>query len=93
MEISQRRSNSTEAERNSDGNINDVLRFSIVWNDIGSWDIGNLCFQPDGIEIVYSAKRDNSTTGELDVDVDVDRVPAERMPAVENITWTDRNSN
>ena len=91
MEISQRISTITEAVRNNGGNINSVLRFSIMWNDIGSWDKNDLdahCIQPNGTDIYCSSKRDNSTTGELDIDI---TTPAEGIPAVENITWTDRN--
>lgn len=77
--------------KNHGGNINGVLRFSIMWNDLDSWDKNDLdahCIQPNGFEIYFCRKEDFSTTGELDVDI---INPDEGKAAVENITWTDRN--
>ena len=73
------------------GKINGVLRFSIMWNDLDSWDKNDLdahCIQPNGVEIYFGNKQDIYTTGELDVDI---INPEEGKAAVENITWTDRN--
>ena len=79
------------AVKNHGGKINGVLRFSIMWNDLNRWDNNDLdahCMQPNNFEIFYRKKRDNSTTGELDVDV---QKPFIGIAAVENITWMDKN--
>jgi len=76
--------------KSAGGNVDGVLRFSIQWND-NKYDGNDLdahCYEPDGNEIYYSNKKNYRTTGELDIDI---IHPEKGKPAVENITWTDRN--
>ena len=76
------------------GNVDGVLRFSIMWNE-GQNDNSDLdahCKEPDGNEIYFGHCRKPSTSrcgGQLDVDI---TRPMEQMagkPSVENITWAD----
>lgn len=76
------------------GNVDGVLRFSIMWNE-GQNDNSDLdahCKEPDGNEIYFSNCRKPSMSrcgGQLDVDI---THPMEQMagkPSVENITWAD----
>lgn len=67
------------------GRVDGVLRFSIQWNDREDHnqnDFDAHCYGPNG-HIFFATPRD-SAGGNLDVDI---RVPQERVPAVENITW------
>lgn len=71
------------------GNIKAVLRFSIQWNDIGRWDQNDLdahCIEPNDFEIMYNRKVDDSTGGNLNVDI---TNPNKGQAACENIVWTD----
>lgn len=72
------------------GNVDGVLRFSIQWNDdsYNPDDFDAHCIEPNGFEIFFGAKKHFATTGELDVDI---ITPVRNEPAVENITWTDRD--
>ena len=73
------------------GNVEGVLRFSIQWNDNerDGNDLDAHCYEPSGHLIYYRTRTfNNPTTGKLDVDI-ID--PIKGKPAVENITWTDRN--
>lgn len=76
------------------GNVDGVLRFSIMWNE-GQNDNSDLdahCKEPDGNEIYFGNCRKPSISrcgGQLDVDI---THPMEQMvgkPSVENITWAD----
>ena len=76
------------------GNVDGVLRFSIMWNE-GQNDNSDLdahCKEPDGNEIYFGNCRKPGTSrcgGQLDVDI---TRPMEQMagkPSVENITWAD----
>ena len=76
------------------GNVDGVLRFSIMWND-GQNDNSDLdahCKEPDGNEIYFRNSRKPGASrcgGQLDVDI---THPMEQMagkPSVENITWAD----
>ena len=76
------------------GNVDGVLRFSIMWNK-GQNDNSDLdahCKEPEGNEIYFGNCRKPSTSrcgGQLDVDI---TRPMEQMvgkPSVENITWAD----
>ena len=74
------------------GNVDGVLRFSIMWNE-GQNDDSDLdahCKEPDGNEIYFGNCRKSSVSrcgGQLDVDIihPMDQMPG--RPAVENITW------
>ena len=79
-----------ERVKSAGGNVDGVLRFSIQWND-GKYDGNDLdahCYEPSGNEIYYRNSMNRNTTGELDIDI---IHPEKGKPAVENITWTDRN--
>jgi len=79
-----------EKVKSAGGNVEGVLRFSIQWNDEGvdKNDLDAHCCEPNGNLIYYSNKRSYETTGQLDIDI-INPTPG--TPAVENITWTDKN--
>ena len=74
------------------GNVDGVLRFSIMWNEEqnDNSDLDAHCIEPDGNEIYYGHCRKPNFSkcgGQLDIDV---THPLELMPgrpSVENITW------
>ena len=76
------------------GNVDGVLRFSIMWNERqnDNSDLDAHCKEPDGNEIYFGNCRKPSASrcgGQLDVDI---THPMEQMagkPSVENITWAD----
>lgn len=76
------------------GNVDGVLRFSIMWNEgqNDNSDIDAHCKEPDGNEIYFGNCRKPSMSrcgGQLDIDI---THPMEQMvgkPSVENITWED----
>lgn len=73
------------------GSINSVLRFSIIWNDDGTFDPSDLdahVVEPDNTEIYYSHKKNDATGGNLDIDI---TSPNKDEPAIENITWPNLN--
>ena len=78
-----------ENVKSAGGNVEGVLRFSIQWNDNehDGNDLDAHCVEPHGNEIYYGAKNSYGTTGRLDVDI---QSPHKGVPAVENITWTDK---
>jgi len=76
--------------KSAGGKVDGVLRFSIQWNDdkYDGNDLDAHCIEPDGNLIYYSSKINRNTTGQLDIDI---INPKKDIPAVENITWTDKN--
>lgn len=80
-----------ENVKSAGGNVEGVLRFSIQWNDEehNPNDFDAHCIEPSGNEIYYVSKLNRRTTGQLDVDI---MRPERNKPAVENITWTNKNS-
>jgi hypothetical protein len=79
-----------ERVKSAGGKVDGALRFSIQWNDLdrdGS-DLDAHCREPGMPEIYYEHKNNYATTGQLDTDI---VNPQEGKPAVENITWTERN--
>jgi hypothetical protein len=79
-----------ERVKSAGGNVEGILRFSIQWNDqeYNGNDFDAHCIEPSGNEIYYGNKHNRDTTGQLDVDI---IRPERNKPAVENITWTDKN--
>jgi hypothetical protein len=77
-----------ERVKSHGGKVDGVLRFSIQWNDLDTWNEDDLdahCIEPNGNRIYYSEKNNHKTTGNLDVDI---IRPESGVPAVENITWS-----
>ena len=77
------------------GDVTGDLRFSIQWNESGmdNVDLDAHCKTPRGAHIYFGHKRDTTSNGELDVDIQRpnDDNRAINGVAVENITWADRN--
>jgi hypothetical protein len=76
--------------KSAGGDVDGVLRFSIEWNN-DKYDPNDLdahCIEPKGNEISFRHKVNSDTSGKLDVDI---ISPTKGKPAVENITWTNRN--
>jgi len=76
--------------KSAGGNVEGVLRFSIQWNEVADDrnDLDAHCKEPNGKLIYFGNKLDFATTGQLDVDI---IRPTIGKPAVENITWIDKN--
>lgn len=76
------------------GNVDGVLRFSIMWNE-GQNDNSDLdahCKEPDGNEIFFGNCRKPKTSrcgGQLDIDITRPMTQMAGKPSVENITWAD----
>ena len=76
--------------KDAGGNVEGDLRFSIQWNDTGTYsgnDLDSHCFGPKNTHIWYGHKNDYVTGGFLDVDI---IHPDRSKAAVENIAWADR---
>ncbi len=73
------------------GNVEGILRFSIQWNDdeYNPNDFDAHCVEPKSNHIYFGNLKNPNTTGMLDVDI-ID--PRRNVPAVENITWTNKVS-
>jgi len=77
-----------EKVKRAGGNIEAVLRCSLAWHNYDDLDIH--VQEPKGGYHLYFNRRHNiSTTGQLDVDMNVD--PNDSRNAVENIVWTDKD--
>lgn len=77
-----------EKVKRAGGNIEAVLRCSLAWHNYDDLDIH--VQEPKGGYHLYFNRRHNiSTTGRLDVDMNVD--PNDSRNAVENIVWTDKD--
>ena len=81
--------------KNAGGNVDGVLRFSIMWNEDqnDNSDLDAHCIEPNGHEIYFGSDRKPSMSklgGQLDIDViePMDQMPGK--PAVENITWQNK---
>ena len=80
--------------KSAGGKVDGDLRFSIQWNDTGTYsgnDLDAHCVEASGEHIYFGsiARRPgfSKTGGQLDVDI---TGPVRGTPAVENITWADR---
>jgi hypothetical protein len=84
-------SSTKENVKSAGGNVDGVLRFSIQWNDdeFNGNDFDAHCREPNNFHIYFGNKNIiHPTSGRLDVDI---QSPQMGRPAVENITWTDKN--
>lgn len=77
------------------GNVNGVLRFSIMWNEAqnDNSDLDAHCVEPDGNEIYFSNCRKPQMSrmgGQLDIDITRPMEQMKGKPSVENITWADK---
>jgi len=80
--------------KESGGDIDGVLRFSIQWNDNrdNQNDFDAHVREPIGGDHIYfSHPRNLKTTAKLDVDITNPNRQRPNGPAVENITWTDKS--
>lgn len=79
-----------ENVKSAGGKVDGVLRFSIQWNenDYNNDDFDAHCIEPNGNHIYFSNKKNQYTTGELDIDI---TNPEKNSVAVENITWSNKN--
>jgi hypothetical protein len=75
-----------ERVKKAGGNVNGVLRCSLSWFNYDDLDIH--VREPDGNHIYYGNRSGHSTSGALDVDMNVS--PGGSRNAVENIVWTDK---
>ena len=76
------------------GNVDGVLRFSIMWNEEqnDNSDLDAHCKEPDGNEIYFGNCRKPETSrcgGQLDIDITRPMTQMAGKPSVENITWAD----
>lgn len=77
------------------GNVDGVLRFSIMWNEAqnDNSDLDAHCVEPDGNEIYFSNCRKPQMSrmgGQLDIDITRPMEQMKGKPSVENITWADK---
>lgn len=79
--------------KNAGGNVEGVLRFSIQWNNNrdNNNDFDAHCIEPSGNIIMFNNMYNRQTSGILDVDITRPMTQVPNGPAVENITWTNKN--
>lgn len=80
--------------KDAGGNVDGVLRFSIMWNENqdDNSDLDAHCIEPDGSHIYFGEYRKPSMTrsgGQLDIDITRPMEQRPGKPSVENITWAD----
>lgn len=78
------------------GNVDGVLRFSIMWNEAqnDNSDLDAHCIEPDSNEIYYGncrKPRMSRMGGQLDIDITRPMEQMKGKPSVENITWADKS--
>lgn len=76
-----------ELVRSKGGNVEGVMRFTLIWNDKDDWDQNDLdahCMPPDRVRIYFQYMKHSKTQGKLDVD---NRHPSKGEVAVENIAF------
>lgn len=79
-----------ESVKTQGGNVDGVLRFSIMWadNDIDDSDLDAHCVEPSGNVIYYGDKRSVATGGHLDIDIQHPQQHKKRgKNVVENIAY------
>ena len=85
-----------EAVKTRGGNVNGVLRFSIMWAENDPTDNSDLdahAYEPNGTHIYYASYRGNSTSMSGTLDVDITRPNSlGNKNIIENIVWTNINS-
>lgn len=78
------------------GNVDGVLRFSIMWNEAqnDNSDLDAHCVEPDGNKIYFNNCRKPQMSrmgGQLDIDITRPMEQMKGKPSVENITWADKS--
>lgn len=81
-----------EAVKSSGGNINGVLRFSIIWNEDGNdiLDFDAHAIEPNNSEICYATFKGETNKTSMSGYLDVDMINPSTL-GVENIVWTDKS--
>jgi hypothetical protein len=77
-----------EHVKNAGGSVTGDLRFSLAWYSRNDLDLHVI--EPNGNEIMYNSPRSSRTLGKLDVDNTSGG--SKDRPAVENITWDNKNT-
>lgn len=86
-----------ENVKRAGGSVDGVLRFSIQWNDREEEDANDLdahCQEPgrNGMHIFFGSDARKPGKSKMGGQLDVDIInPSRDVPAVENITWSDKN--
>jgi len=80
----------SKAVRRAGGNVNGILRASIMWNseERNDNDYDIICRQPNGKILYFGNLKDSMSGGTLDVDI---IHPKRYKAAVENMVWDNKN--